>query len=175
MCDPQCPQWVSLKICSHTLAVAEKTGQLSPFLHWYTTASQQINITSVGMLNMPKGRGQKGGVPKWKRARKTAPEPKQITSRPSLTTPTSKVGTSTSAPCVDSNIGPFSDILNYYSPTYNYSGYPFGGPPAGYSSNPWFYPCMAPTDVSSAPLNPNPFYLKFKYTNLPRLQRISQG
>ena len=91
MCDAQCPQWVSLKICSHTLAVAEKTGQLSPFLHWYTTASQQINVTSVGMLNIPKGRGQKGSIPKRKRARKTAPEPKQITCRPSLTTSTSSV------------------------------------------------------------------------------------
>ena len=31
MCDPQCPQWESLKICSHTVAVAEKMGRLSPF------------------------------------------------------------------------------------------------------------------------------------------------
>ena len=76
VCDPQCPQWVSLQICSHTLAVAEKMGQLSPFLHWYTTAYQQMNVTSMEMLNMPKGRGQKGGVPKQKSARKSAPEPK---------------------------------------------------------------------------------------------------
>ena len=176
MCDPQCPQWASLKICSHTLAVAEKMGQLSPFLHWYTTAYQQVNVTSVGMLNMPKGRGQKGGVPKRKRARKSAPEPKQITSRPSPTTSTSSVGPSTSTPHMESNVGPFSDILNYYSPTYNYSGYPFGSPPAGHSINPWFYPCMAPTDVSSpplnpAPLNPNPFYLKFIRGNI----RTCQG
>ena len=81
-------------------------------------------------------------------------------------TSTSSVGPSTSTPHMESNVGPFSDIHNYYSPTYNYGGYPFGGSPAGHSINPWFYPYMAPTDVSSpplnpAPLNPNPFYLKF--------------
>ena len=151
MCDPQCPQWVSLKICSHTLAVAEKMGQLSSFLHWYTTAYQQVNVASVGMLNMPKGRGQKGGVPKRKRARRMETEPEQITSRPSLTTSASRVqpGPSTSTPHRGSNIGPFSDIHNYYSPTYNYSGYPFGAP----QPDPWFYPCVAPTDVPSAPTN----------------------
>ena len=56
--------------------MAEKIGQLSLFfLHWYTIAYQQENVSSVGMLNMPKGRGQKSGVPKWKCARKLAPKP----------------------------------------------------------------------------------------------------
>ena len=171
MCDPQCPQWESLKICSHTVAVAEKMGRLSPFLCWYTATNQRVNVTSVGMLNMPKGRGQKGGVPKRKRARKTAPEPEQITSRLSLASSSSTVGPSTSTPHMESNIGPFSDILNYYSPTYNYSGYPLGGPPAGSNINPWFYPYMAPTEISSAPSNPNPFYLKFIRRNI----RTCQG
>ena len=90
ICDPQVPQWVSLNICSHTLAVAKKMEQLSPFLHWYTTAYEQVNVNLVGMLNMPKSRDQKGGVPKWKRPRKTASETEQITSKPSLTTSASR-------------------------------------------------------------------------------------
>ena len=49
MCDPQCPQWVSLKICSHTFAVVGKMGQLPSFLQW---TYQQVN---VNLLNMPKG------------------------------------------------------------------------------------------------------------------------
>jgi hypothetical protein len=165
MCDPRCPQWESLKICSHTVAVAEKIGKLSPFLHWYNTTIKQLNVTSVGMLNMPKGRGQKGGVPKRKRARKPAPEPKQTTSRPSLTTSSSTTTASTSH--MESNIGPFSDTLNYYSPTYNYSGYP----PACGSIYPWFYPPMAPMETPSAASNPNPFYLKFIRGNI----RTCQG
>ena len=34
---------------------------------------------------------------------------------------------------MESNIEPFSDTFNYYSLTYNYSRYPFGGPTAGSS------------------------------------------
>ena len=162
MCDPHCPQWERLKICSHTVAVAEKVGKLSAFLHWYTTTIKQPNVTSAGMLNMPKGRGQKGGVPKRKHVRKPAPEPKQVTSRPSLTSSSSSINPSASASHMESNIGPFSDILNYYSPTYNYSGYP----PAGSSVHPWFYPHMAPIEMPSASSNPNPFYLKFILGNI---------
>ena len=172
LCDQQYPQWVSLKICSHTLAVADKVGQLSRFLHWHAMAHQLVNVTSVGMLNMPKGRGQKGGVPKRKRTRKSVSEPEQITSRPSLTS-TPSASLTTSAPHIDSNIGPFSDTLNYFSPTYNYSGCPLGGPPTAPSVYPWFYPSMPPTNVSSpsTPLNPNPFYLKFICGNI----RTCQG
>ena len=86
------------------------------------------------MLNMPKGKVQRGGVPKWKCVRMTAPESKQITSRPSLTSFSPSVGRCTSTPHMKSNIGPFSDTFNYYSLTYNYSQYPFGGSVAG-SSN----------------------------------------
>lgn len=121
LCDAQCPQWVNMKICSHTLAVAEKIGQLSSFLNWYSTTNQHVNVTSVGMLNMPKGRGLKGGVPKRKRVRKSVSEPEQITSRPSLTTAIS----STPSTEYNINFGPFSDVQNYHSPTYYYSGYPF--------------------------------------------------
>ena len=33
LCDTHCPQWVSSKICSHTLAVDERCGKLAAFLH----------------------------------------------------------------------------------------------------------------------------------------------
>ena len=132
-----CTQWENLKICSYTVALAEKVEKFA----FYTGTMQQLSsqMSPLGMLNITKGRGQKGGVPKWKRVRKPAPEPKQITSRPSLTTSLSSISPSTSPSHMESNTGPFSDILNYYSPTYNYSGYP----PAGSSVHPWFYPHMA--------------------------------
>ncbi len=85
LCDAQCPQWVSAKICSHTVALAERSGKLAAFLHWYMyiSTNQDTNITRLGMLNMPKGRGQKGGVPKRKRSRTKATEPEVVVSRPS--------------------------------------------------------------------------------------------
>lgn len=44
---------------------------------------QTANITAVGMMNMPKGRGQKGGVPKCKRVRGRAgsSEPNVVVSK----------------------------------------------------------------------------------------------
>ena len=86
MCDAQCPQWASIKICSHTVAVAEKNGQLLKFLKWYSSTHQKTNITAIGMLNMPKGRGQKGSVAKRKHTRSKASELEIVTSRPSLQT-----------------------------------------------------------------------------------------
>ena len=35
VCDPNCPQWVSSKICSHTIAVAHMNNSLQDFLDWY--------------------------------------------------------------------------------------------------------------------------------------------
>ncbi len=119
-CDPQCSRWVALKMCSHTLAVAERTGQLSAFLKWYTTTNQGVNMTNLSMLNMPQGRGQKGGVPKRKRPRKKAPEPEMVTSRPSLVTATSiQSGSSSSTSGVPSQ-GP-SSMFNNQSPTFHYT------------------------------------------------------
>jgi len=56
LCDAQC---VSTKICSHTVAATEHSGHLSDFLQLYITTNQCTNITTAGMLNMPKGQGQK--------------------------------------------------------------------------------------------------------------------
>lgn len=99
-----------MKICSHTLVVGEKMGQLSPLLHWHVTTNQQVNVE---MLNMPEGRGQKGGVLKQKSARNMVPEPEQIISIPSLTTTSSGAVYCTNNAIgshLKNNIGQFSDI-----------------------------------------------------------------
>ena len=59
-CDPSSPNWKSLGICSHSVAVAETNGQLQPFL--LSKKKKTPNVTSLFTTNMPKGRGQKGGV-----------------------------------------------------------------------------------------------------------------
>ena len=59
LCDSNCPQWVSSKICSHTVAVAQANNSLKEFLQWYVSSSFQPNITSLAMSGMPTGRGKK--------------------------------------------------------------------------------------------------------------------
>lgn len=58
-CDANCAQWVSSKICSHTVAVAHLNGSLEEFLSWYVSCAPQPNITSLAMTGMPPGRGKK--------------------------------------------------------------------------------------------------------------------
>ena len=64
ICDKNCLHWTSSQICSHTLAAAEINEELQLFLQWYTSDDVQPNITQLAMANLPKGRGQKGGIPK---------------------------------------------------------------------------------------------------------------
>ena len=66
-CDNGCVQGKS-EICSHTIAVAKKNGDLYTFLQWYIRANQEPNITSLAMGGLPSGWGHKGGIPKHKRS-----------------------------------------------------------------------------------------------------------
>ena len=56
VCDDMCPQWVSAKICSHTVAVAECNDSLK-FLEWYSSSKAIPNVTSLAMSGMPARRG----------------------------------------------------------------------------------------------------------------------
>ena len=71
-CDEKCIGWISSKICSHSIAVAEVNGDLCSFLQWYNTSGTEPNITALAMSSLPSGRGRKGGVPKRKRTQKTS-------------------------------------------------------------------------------------------------------
>ena len=58
-CDTNCPQWLSSKICAHTVAVAEVNNSLKSFLEWYVAHAPQLNLTTLSMTGMPAGRGRK--------------------------------------------------------------------------------------------------------------------
>ena len=47
------------KLCSHTVAVAEKDGILMGFIKKYAKSSRKPNLTSLATHYMPKGRGKK--------------------------------------------------------------------------------------------------------------------
>ena len=59
VCDANCPQWVSSKICSHAVAVAEIDSSLRSFLDWSIACAVQPNRTTLSMSGMPSGRGKK--------------------------------------------------------------------------------------------------------------------
>ena len=61
-CDANCPNWKSLAFCSHTVAVAQRNGQLPQFLQFLRKKKKPPNVTSLVTANMPRGRGRKGGV-----------------------------------------------------------------------------------------------------------------
>ena len=45
-CDGDCPNWQSLHLCSHTVATAEKAGQLQAFVEWYKSPGQSQALQS---------------------------------------------------------------------------------------------------------------------------------
>ena len=69
-CDSECPNWKSLCMCAHSVAVAEKEGDLERFIEWFKQAKKAPNLTKLVTTKMPKGRGHKGGVAPSKKKRK---------------------------------------------------------------------------------------------------------
>ena len=66
-CDNSCPNWKSLGLCSHTLAVAHVNGKVQEFVSNVKKKKKAPNVTSLVTTTMPKGRGRKGVIPPHKR------------------------------------------------------------------------------------------------------------
>ena len=73
-CDSSCPNWKSMAFCSHTVAVAERNGQLPEFLQFLQKKKKTPNVTSLITANMPRGCGRKGGQPPRTRKPQNPPE-----------------------------------------------------------------------------------------------------
>ena len=69
-CDGDCPNWQSLHLCSHTVATAEKEGELQAFVQWYKKLRAKPSLTKLITTTMPKGRGCKGGIAPPKKKKK---------------------------------------------------------------------------------------------------------
>ena len=55
-CDSNCPNWKSIGICSHSVAVAEVNGKLAHFLSAKKKKkSKAPNVTSLLTTKMPRG------------------------------------------------------------------------------------------------------------------------
>lgn len=64
-CD--CPNYHSLSICSHTVAVAEVNGKLEQFVEWYCKSKKSPSLSRLALKDIPKGCGRKGSKPPRKR------------------------------------------------------------------------------------------------------------
>ena len=75
-CDSSCPNWKSLGLCSHSIAVAEMHGKLSSFVSSLRKRRRTPSVTQLTVTTMPRGRGRKGSVPP--RSRKTRAQKEQM-------------------------------------------------------------------------------------------------
>jgi hypothetical protein len=100
----------SLAICSHTIAASETNGDLKEFLNYYHSQCKEkpINLFQAAKFDMPRGAGNKGGVPKRRRVKKaTIENPTQVTSQSTLSSQVSSSFSSAMAnlhPCVSPSV-----------------------------------------------------------------------
>ena len=92
-----CPGWKSLKVCSHAVAAAEKSGRLFQYVKWLKEKGpSRMNITSYVTCDSGNGTGKKGGKPSTARRKggRTGKKPpaKNIVDRP-LPAPLAQVTT----------------------------------------------------------------------------------
>jgi hypothetical protein len=147
-CDSNCPNWKSLCLCSHTVAVAEANGKLAEFIAFVRKKKRVPNVTKLVTSSMPRGRGRKGGVTP--RTRKRAPA---TTSRvPMSIDVQGPVEHSQGLQATSSDVS-FATVNMVNSPFYSPSGYHYPIPP-GYSAfPPYSYPYQTP-DTFSRPTSP---------------------
>lgn len=69
-CDGKCAMYATYKVCSHTVAAVEVNGKLAEVLQWLVRQNVSPNLTNLSMVGIPRGAGQKGGIPKGARKRK---------------------------------------------------------------------------------------------------------
>ena len=148
VCDANCPQWVSSKICSHTVAVAEINNSLRHFLDWYVAYAVQPNLTTLSMSGMPSGRGKKKNqIRSQRKGKQRAASPDTFVA--SSVTQVAQSPSPAMSALVSTQLSPFSSPLS----------------PLIFIRQP------SPVQSSTGILNTNPFYLKFITGNI----RICQG
>ena len=188
VCDSNCLQWKSSFICSHTLACAQKVGDLQEFLSWFISSRSVPNITTVAMDGLSSGRGKKGGRPKRQRGKKM-PDIETTCVRTALisTSTTTATTVSSSMPCSSNYLQTVvgNNILGSTNSVYlPYSPLLYSSPCTTYAPDlyapqctPYSTPFASPFTSSysqahvSHSTNPNTFYLKFIQGNI----RMCQG
>ena len=75
-CDNECPNWKSMNICSHSLAVAHVNNSLKEFCDLYRKSKRLPSISRLVLTGLPSGIGKKGN--RVNRKRKREPESARV-------------------------------------------------------------------------------------------------
>ena len=95
ICSGNCLRFGAYKICQHTVAAAQNFGMLPGFCNWWKSQKTGANVDALAMAGLPKGAGQKGGVPKrGRRSRQGAMLSSTVTELHADDTPTTSSETS---------------------------------------------------------------------------------
>jgi hypothetical protein len=135
-CDMNCPNWKSIGLCSHSVAVAEVNGKLAQFLAVVKKKKKVPNVTALAVPTMARGRGRKGGVPPRSRKQPTRAEPSTTIAMnvgtQLVTSAESTHNTSVCTPYLHPHTQPFmSGAWNYLYPAYSPPYPPSYPPPCG--------------------------------------------
>lgn len=66
-CDSDCRMFQSTHLCAHTIATAEKMGDLAQFILWRQQSKKNVSLEGILHNDAPKGSGKKGGKASTKR------------------------------------------------------------------------------------------------------------
>ena len=156
-CDDECPQYKSSKLCSHVVAVAERSQRLSSLvLALQKEKNKGPNLSKLALTTMPKGRGRKGGkLPPRKRAGIEIEQRLELNSIQSLQQANVGQMTSGTSATLFSN-----SPLGVSHPYCAGPSTSFSSPPLNYQ--PWLYP--PPEDPMAH--GENPFRLMFISGNI---------
>lgn len=61
ICDDQCLSYKSMKVCSHTVAIAIKQESIEKFVKWYRTLKHTPNFSALAEAGKPTTTGKKPG------------------------------------------------------------------------------------------------------------------
>ena len=165
-CDTNCPNWKSIGICAHSVAVAQVNGKLEEFISVVKKKKKSPNVTALVTSTMPRGRGRKGGVPA--RTRKPT-SPAEACTRVAMSVGTqvvSNVHSVGAASCATQNastnpfhVAPFFSSPSAGSMTYPYSHFPPSPAYDPWNMHPYMYPypstpSVPPVVDRAADLNP---------------------
>ena len=95
-CDSECPNWKSVNICSHSVAVAQVSNSLQEFCNLYRKSKHLPSVTRLVLTGVSSGVGRKGN--RVCRKRKREPECTRIPLTPSIASAVSATASLESPP-----------------------------------------------------------------------------
>ena len=153
-CDKECPNWKSIGVCSHCIAVAHVNGKLQEFCESVEKSKRSPNVTHLLLTGLPSGTGNKGNQTTRKRKRE------EVSARVPLHKSFGPVSQPYNTPPVSTSVStqPTLSPASYW----NSPPGPSFSSPAVHASDPVPQPYSTPPESTSLSTQP-----AFSYWNIP--------